>query len=89
LKFSPLNITGPQTRIEANGTLKLSDQALDLVVGVDLTGSLNEKFNPFKPITDILNPLNYLLQFRITGTLDDQTVRSLYDPRNLLPGGND
>lgn len=85
LKFSPLNINGPQTSIEANGTLKLSDQALDLLVGVNLIGNLEQKINPFKPITDILNPLTYLMQFRITGTVEEQQIRSLYDPRNLLP----
>lgn len=85
LKFSPLSITGPQTSIEANGTLQLSDQTLDLLVGVNLIGNLSEKINPLKTITDILNPLNYLMQFRITGTLEDQQIRSLYDPRNVLP----
>lgn len=85
MKFSPLSITGPQTSIEANGTLQLSDQALDLIVGINLIGNLSKKINPLKPITDILNPLNYLMQFRITGTLEDQKIRSLYDPRNLAP----
>ncbi|MGB0290678.1 MAG: AsmA-like C-terminal region-containing protein, partial [Opitutales bacterium] len=87
IKFSPLKITGPQATIEANGTLQMADQALDLVVGVNLIGNLNKKFNPLWRLTDAINPLNYLMQFRITGTLDNQTIRSLYDPRNLLPEG--
>ncbi len=89
MKFSPLSITGPQAKIEANGTLQMSDQALDLVVGVNLIGNLNKKFNPLWRITDIINPLNYLMQFRVSGTLENQSIRSLYDPRNLLPDGND
>ena len=89
MKFSPLSITGPQAKIEANGTLQMSDQALDLEVGVNLIGSLNKKFNPLWRITDIINPLNYLMQFRVSGTLENQSIRSLYDPRNLLPDGND
>lgn len=88
MKFSPLNINGPQAKIEANGTLQMADQALDLVVGVNLIGNLNKKFNPLWRITDAINPLNYLMQFRVSGTLQDQSIRSIYDPRNLLPGGN-
>jgi hypothetical protein len=87
LKFSPLNILGPQTSIEANGTLKLSDQALDMFVSVNLIGNLSEKINPFKRITNVINPLNYLMQFRVSGTLDNQSIRSIYDPRNLIPRG--
>ena len=88
IKLSPLKITGPQATIEANGTLQMAEQNLDLVVGVNLIGNLNKKFNPLWRLTDAINPLNYLMQFRITGTLDNQTIRSLYDPRNLLPEGN-
>lgn len=89
LKFSPLNITGPQAIIEANGTLQMSDRALDLIIGVNLIGNLNKKVNPFWRIADAINPLNYLMQFRVSGTLEEQSIRSLYDPRNLLPGGSD
>ena len=84
MKFSPLNIKGPQASIEANGTLRLEDKSLDLLVGVNLIGNLSKRINPFKKITDFINPLNYLMQFRVTGTLNDQKIRSLYDPRNLI-----
>ncbi|CAI8295956.1 MAG: Uncharacterised protein [Opitutia bacterium UBA7350] len=85
MKFSPLNINGPQANIEANGTLHLENKSLDILVGINLIGNLSKRINPFKRITDVINPLNYLMQFRITGKLDDQEIRSLYDPRNLLP----
>jgi hypothetical protein len=85
LKFSPLIILGDQALIEANGTLRLDDQALDMIIGVNLIGNLSEKINPFKIITDVVNPLNYLMQFKLEGTLRDQKIRSLYDPRNFLP----
>lgn len=85
LKFSPLIIAGDQARIEANGTLHLDDQALDMIIGLNLIGNVSEKINPFKKITDAVNPLNYLMQFKLSGTLQNQEIRSIYDPRNFLP----
>ena len=84
LKFSPLLILGPQTKMEANGTLQLEDQSLDMVLGIDLIGNVSEQLNPFKRITEVLNPLNYLMQFKVGGTLENQKIRSIYDPRNIL-----
>lgn len=85
LDFSSLSIDGPQAKINASGTLQLQDHALDMLVGVDLFGNIVGTTNGVQQTIKMLNPLNYLLQFQLTGTLQQQRFRSLFDPRNFLP----
>lgn len=84
--FPDLRVDGPRTQINANGSMALDDQALDMRVTVRLFGNATTNRNPINRITSVINPLAMLLRFRVTGTLEDQQIRSTYDPRNLLPG---
>ena len=80
-----MEINGPRTRIWANGTLQLPDQALDVDVKVSLfanVGSSESAINAFGRA--IASPLPNLLSFKLGGTLKNQKVRSKFDPRNLF-----
>ena len=85
IAFSKVEINGQRTRIEANGTMQMEDQALDMHVTVRLFGNVGSTGNPIKQLSKIVNPLAFLLKFHITGTLEKQKFRSVYDPRKLLP----
>lgn len=85
LHFDPLRIDGPQTRILAPGTFGLADQTLDMRVSVYLFGNAGNPESPLRQLQQwVTQPFPNLLEFQLSGTLDDQRWRSLYDPRNLL-----
>ena len=84
--FDPLRIDGTLTQINAPGTLRLSDQSLDMRVLVSLFGNAGNPDSNLRKIGDLITrPIPNLLEFELTGTLKDQKLRSLYDPRNLIP----
>jgi len=84
--FDPLRIDGNLTEIDAPGTLSLGDQTLNMNVEVKLFGRAIKPESKLRKISDfITKPIPNLLQFELTGTLKDQKLRSLYDPRNLIP----
>jgi hypothetical protein len=84
--FDPLEIDGLRTQIQAPGTLNLRDQSIDSRVSVFLFGNAGNPDSRLRKISDLLKrPIPNLLEFELTGTLQDQQFRSLYDPRNLLP----
>lgn len=84
--FDPLRIDGSRTQINAPGTLDLKDQSLDMRVNVSLFGNAGNPDSNLRKIGDIITkPIPNLLQFQLTGTLQKQQLRSLYDPRNLIP----
>ena len=84
--FDPLRIDGPRTQIQAPGHLRLTDHTLEMRVSVSLFGNAGNPGSQLRKIGDIIiKPLPNLLQFQLTGTLEDQILRSLYDPRNLIP----
>lgn len=86
LFFSELRIDGPRTRISAPGKMLLDSQALDMRVSVNLFANVGTPDSKIKQVTDLLkSPIPNLLEFQLTGTLQDQKWRSLYDPRNLIP----
>jgi hypothetical protein len=86
VNFDPLRIDGDLTQINAPGTLRLSDQTLNMKVDISLfANSGNPESNLRKLSGLITSPITSLLQFELTGTLKDQKLRSLYDPRNLIP----
>lgn len=85
VQFSRVELNGERTRIEANGTMQMEDQELDMSVTVRLFGNMGSSSNPLKQLSKIVNPLAMLLKFQVTGTLEKQKFRSVYDPRNLLP----
>jgi hypothetical protein len=84
--FNPLQIDGPRTQIQAPGQLRLTDQSLDMQVGVSLFGNVGNPDSRLRQFRDILiKPLPNLLRFELTGTVTKQKLRSLYDPRNFIP----
>ena len=84
--FDPLRIDGDRTQINTPGTLCLSDQTLNMSVGVELFGNAGKPDSKLRRISDLITrPIPNLLRFELTGTLKDQKLRSLYDPRNLIP----
>ena len=85
--FDPLLLEGELTRIQSTGGLSLSDLSLDMRVNVSLFANTNLIQSRLKNITNVItNTLPKPLIFELTGTLSDQKLRSLYDPRNLIPG---
>jgi hypothetical protein len=86
LVMTDLGINGPRTRISAEGTFQLLDQALDMDVKVSLfanLGSPDSAINAFGRA--IASPLPNLLSFKLTGTVHEQKVRSKFESRNLVP----
>jgi hypothetical protein len=51
---------------------------------VDLLKNRNLSFSQLGNIGKILNPVTNILNFTVTGTLQDQKWRSIFDPRNLF-----
>ena len=89
LVIKDLKINGPRTRISAIGTFQLPDQALDMDVKVSLfanAGRSNSAINALGRA--IASPLPNLLSFKLTGTIQNQKIRSKLDPRNLIPSFN-
>lgn len=84
--FDPLRIDGDLTQINTPGTLRLGDQTLNMNVEVKLFGNAGKPESTLRKISELVTkPIPNLLQFELTGTLKDQRLRSLYDPRNLIP----
>jgi hypothetical protein len=87
LLISKLQIDGPQTQIKAKGTVQIKDQALNMRVRVNLFANLGTPDSPLRKVSDVLtSPIKSLLEFDLTGTIHEQKLRSLFDPRNLIPG---
>lgn len=84
--FDPLRIDGLRTQIQAPGTLNLGDQAINMRVSIFLFGNTGSRESRLRQIRDLIKkPIPNLLEFELTGTLQNQRFRSLYDPRSLLP----
>ncbi|MBT63607.1 MAG: hypothetical protein CML13_10395 [Puniceicoccaceae bacterium] len=84
--FDPLRIDGTRTQITALGSLNLSNQALNMRLKLSLFGNFGKPDSNIKKISELITkPLTNLLEFELTGTPDQQKIRSLYDPRNLIP----
>jgi len=77
-----LRLTSPTTRVEAIGTIDLSEMEMDLQatlfplqeITVPLLGQL----------TQLLQPFGRVLDFRLHGPVDDPAIRFRLDPRNLF-----
>jgi hypothetical protein len=86
VKFAPLRIDGPRTRINSPGTLNLKDQSLNMTVDVSLFGNAGNPDSSFRKFSQLItNSIPNLLEFQLTGTLKEQKLRSPYDPRNFIP----
>jgi hypothetical protein len=84
--FNQLRIDGPQTRISANGDMKIKAQELAMKVQVNLFGNVGDPNSTFRKVGNVLtNPIPNILDFDLTGTVQQQKWRSAYDPRKLIP----
>ncbi|MEM8867457.1 MAG: AsmA-like C-terminal region-containing protein [Verrucomicrobiota bacterium] len=84
--FNDFQITGPTTLIKGRGTLGIENQALDMRISVAPFGNAGASESTLRRVTNIVNPIPKLFEFKLTGTLAKQSWRSLYDPRNIIPG---
>ena len=88
LSFNRLSINGPQSSVAATGTMQLKDYALDMNLGVDLFGNIisnnDGSTNGIQKTIKLLNPLNYLLQFKLTGTLSEQHLQLFYSSDTIF-----
>ena len=85
-EFKQLQINGPRTRIDAPGTLRLSDFSLAMRVSVYLFGNAGSPDSNIRKISNLITkPIPNLLEFDLSGTAEEQQWRSIYDPRNLIP----
>ncbi len=85
-KFDALQIDGLRTQIKAPGSLNIRDQSIDMRVSVFLLGNAGKPDSRLRQIGDLLKrPIPNLLEFELSGTLQKQRFRSVYDPRNLIP----
>ena len=88
LNFDRISINGPQSTVTASGTMQLKDYALDMNLGVDLFGNLirnnNGRATGLQKTIKLLNPLNYLLQFKLTGTLSEQHLQLFYSSDTIF-----
>ena len=62
----------------------IPDQSIDLKIKVDLLKNSSLSFSNLGNIGKIFNPVTNILNFSVTGTLQDQKWRSIFDPRNLF-----
>lgn len=86
IAFAPLTIDGPNSRIQAPGTWHIDSQQLNMRVSILRLITLGAPKSPLRHISDFLqSPIQNLLQFDLSGTLDKPRWRSVYDPRNLIP----
>lgn len=84
--FEPLQIDGLRAQIKAPGTFNLRDQSIDMRVSVFLFRNAGDPDSRLRQLGELLKrPIPNLLEFELTGTLQEQRFRSLYDPRNLIP----
>lgn len=88
LNFKKISINGPQSKVTASGTMQLKDYELDMNLGVDLFGNVistkNGRATGLKKTIKLLNPLSYLLQFKLTGTLNEQNLQLFYSSDNIF-----
>ena len=88
LNFRKISINGPQSKVTASGTMQLKDYELDMNLGVDLFGNVistkNGRATGLKKTIKLLNPLSYLLQFKLTGTLNEQNLQLFYSSDNIF-----
>lgn len=86
LNIQDLIIDGPRTRIWAEGTFQIPDQALNMDLRVNLFANIGDPdstINHFRKF--ITSPLPNLLVFDLTGTIHEQKLRLRYDPRKFIP----
>lgn len=86
IRFDPIKVNGSRSRIEARGNMELENNALAMRVSVFLFGNAGNPDSTLRQISDFISrPIPNILEFELSGTPENQTWRSLYDPRNLLP----
>ncbi|MFQ3242336.1 MAG: hypothetical protein ACI9JZ_002031 [Lentimonas sp.] len=86
LKINELVIDGPRTRIWADGTFQVPNQALDMNLRVNLFANMGDPDSTINSLRKfITSPLPNLLVFDLSGTIQEQKLRLRYDPRKFIP----
>ena len=79
-----LEINGQQSHVFGQGRIFIPDQSIDFNMEIDLLKNTNLSFSKLGSFGKIFNPVTKILNFTVTGTLQDQKWRSIFDPRNLF-----
>lgn len=82
LNFSQLRVTGPRALIDAKGDYLLDKSALDVKAKLYPFGQDN--FILSNAVGLVLSPLSEVLEFKLTGQLDDPNWSFVYGPSNFL-----
>ena len=90
--------TAPENSVNINKTSQIQDNNVPNpdkesarssvpIMDANITKAFPKFQNVDEDISDIIsNTLPKPLMFELTGTLSEQKLRSIYDPRNLIPG---
>ncbi|MFQ3226296.1 MAG: hypothetical protein ACI8Z5_002568, partial [Lentimonas sp.] len=74
------------TRIWADGTFQVPNQALDMNLRVNLFANMGDPDSTINSLRKfITSPLPNLLVFDLSGTIQEQKLRLRYDPRKFIP----
>lgn len=79
-----LELNGKESQVLGQGRIRIPDQSIDFKMEVDLLKNRNISFSKLGNIGKFFNPVTKILNFNVTGTLQDQKWRSIFDPRNLF-----
>ena len=79
-----LEINGKQSNVLGTGKIWIPDQSINFKMEVDLLKNRNLSFSKLGSLGKFLDPVTKIFNFRVTGTLQDQKWRSIFDPRNLF-----
>lgn len=76
-----LSLTGPSSRLRAEGTYDYSEDTIDMRAYLQLLGGTNLPL--LSQLGSLLFPVERLLAFRVWGSRENPSVRLEIDPRNL------
>ena len=79
-----LEINGKQSHIYGSGHIQIPDQTIDFDIKVDPLKNAKLSFTLLGELGSRFNPLTHILDFKVSGTAQEQKWRSRFDPRNLF-----
>ena len=79
-----LEINGKQSHIYGGGYIQIPDQTIDFDIKVDPLKNTKLSFTILGELGSRFNPLTHILDFKVSGTAQEQKWRSRFDPRNLF-----
>ena len=79
-----LEINGKQSHIYGSGHIQIPNQTIDFDIKVDPLKNAKLSFTLLGELGSRFNPLTHILDFKVSGTAQEQKWRSRFDPRNLF-----